>query len=206
MAFFSYLSPKCKSEKKSPIHRFGVFAVESIRRGELIAAWGGHIMTAKQRAMLPKEILDIDYSVQIHEDLYLSPKAIEELDEAEFFNHSCSPNAGVKGQILLVARRDVQEGEEICFDYETTDAEGMNFLCHCGSAECRKIITGEAWKDPAFQKKNEGFFSWYLQEKINEYNKGQEKRFIEFAKVYRNYKHRNDSKEKNCTEGEVFQP
>jgi uncharacterized protein len=205
MAFFSYISPKCKSEKKSPIHRFGVFATESIRRGELIAIWGGHIMTAKQRAMIPKEILDIDYSVQVHEDLYLGPKAIEELDEAEFFNHSCFPNAGVKGQILLVARRDIQEGEEICFDYKTTDTEEMNFLCQCGSTDCRKTITGEAWKDPAFQKKNEGFFSWYLQEKINAYNQEQEENFIAFAQRYRGLKHRNSSKEKGCTEGGAFQ-
>ncbi len=166
MAFSSYLSPKCKAEKKSLIHRFGVFATESIQRNELIAIWGGHIMTAQQIAMLPKEILDFDYPVQVHEGLYLGPKAREELNEAEFFNHSCSPNAGVKGQIILVARRDIQEGEEICFDYETTDTEGVNFLCHCGSVKCRKTITGEAWKDPAFQKEHEGFFSWYLQEKI----------------------------------------
>ncbi len=123
-------------------------------------------MAAKEIAMLPKEVRDFDYPVQIHEDFYLGPKALEELDDTEFFNHSCSPNAGVKGQMLLIARRDIQRGEEICFNYETTDTKGINFLCRCGSANCRKTITGAAWKDPAFQKEHEGFFSWYLQEKI----------------------------------------
>lgn len=183
MAFHSYLSPKCKAERKSHIHRLGVFAREEIRCGELIAIWGGHIMTAQEIATLPKEIRDFDYPVQIHEDFYLGPKEGAELDEAEYFNHSCSPNAGVKGQCILVARRDISAGEEICFDYETTDSGMMNFLCKCGTAECRQNITGESWKNPAFQKKHEGFFSWYLQEKINIYNQEQEKNLLAASKI-----------------------
>lgn len=116
---------------------------------------------------MPKEILDYDYPVQIFDGLYLGPKKAEDLDDSEMFNHSCNPNAGVKGQNILVGRKDIKAGEEICFDYETTDFQGLNIICKCDSKNCRGEITGSSWRDPKFQRRNRGYFSWYLQEKIN---------------------------------------
>jgi hypothetical protein len=37
----------------------------------------------------------------------------------------------------------------------------------CGSPNCRGLITEEDWKIPELQKKYDGYFSWYLQEKID---------------------------------------
>ena len=37
----SFLSEKCEAREVSDIHRFGVFAKEGIKKGELIALWGG---------------------------------------------------------------------------------------------------------------------------------------------------------------------
>jgi hypothetical protein len=162
----SYLSPKCQAAPQSSINRFGVFAKENIQSGELLVIWGGYILNSEEMEKLPSELRD-NYPLQVYDDLYLSPTSVDDLDDAEFFNHSCAPNAGVKGQNILVARREIEAGEEVCFDYETTDSEGVYLLCKCGSPECRKVLHGESWKDPEFQKKNEGFFSWYLQEKIN---------------------------------------
>jgi uncharacterized protein len=152
------------------VHRYGVFAREIIHRGELIAMWGGYVMTTGQVERLPREIQEFDYPVQIYEGLFLGPRSADDLDGAEMFNHSCEPNAGIKGQIMLVARRDIELGEEICFDYETTDSEEMWMLCNCGTPSCRHVINGEAWKDAQFQTRNAGYFSWYLQEKIERYN------------------------------------
>ncbi|MHB8630096.1 MAG: SET domain-containing protein-lysine N-methyltransferase [Aggregatilineales bacterium] len=81
-------------------------------------------------------------------------------------NHSCDPNAGVKGQNVLVARRDIAPGEEICFDYETTDTQGMNFVCRCGSPKCRKRIRGQAWKNRQFQEANWEYLSEYIQRRL----------------------------------------
>lgn len=108
------------------------------------------------------------YPIQIYEGFYLGPKTSEDIDDSEMFNHSCSPNAGVKGSNILVARCDILVGEEICFDYETTDLQDLEFKCECQSNNCRKYINGSSWKDPVFQKQNEGYFSWYIQEKINQ--------------------------------------
>lgn len=112
--------------------------------------------------------MELGYPVQIYEGFYLGPKSAEDLDDAERFNHSCDPNAGVKDQNILVARRDIEVGEEVYFDYETTDIQGLDFACQCGADICRGRITGESWKDPTFRIKNKGYFSWYLQNKIDQ--------------------------------------
>lgn len=167
----SYLSPKCIAQNNSKIHRYGVFAKEDIKRGELIALWGGYIITLDELRKLPKRILDYEYPVQIFENFYLGPKSVKDLDDCEMFNHSCHANAGVKGQNILVARRKIKAGEEVCFDYETTDTQDLKFTCKCGVKNCRGKIDGSSWKNLQFQKKNRGYFSWYIQEKIKKLNK-----------------------------------
>ena len=166
MRVHSYLNPKCEARTDSKIHRYGVFAKEKVNKGEMVALWGGYIMSLKEFKNLPQEVVEFDYPVQIYPGFYLGPKTAEELDDCEMFNHSCDPNAGVKGQNVLVARCDIEPGEEICFDYETTDTEGLDFQCSCSSPKCRGHITGDSWKDPKFQKQNKGYFSWYIEEKI----------------------------------------
>ena len=42
-------------------------------------------------------------------------------DIARFMNHSCEPNAGLSGQVVLVAMRDIRDGEEILYDYAMSD-------------------------------------------------------------------------------------
>ena len=48
-----------------------------------------------------------------------------DLDEpGRLVNHSCDPNAAIREELLLVAIRDIQIGEEIRFDYSTTISDG----------------------------------------------------------------------------------
>ena len=46
-------------------------------------------------------------------------------------NHSCEPNLDVKGQIVFVAIRDIEEDEELSFDYAMTDDQDTEMLCLC---------------------------------------------------------------------------
>ncbi len=39
-------------------------------------------------------------------------------------------------------------------------------VCHCGSPQCRQIITGQDWRRPELQEKYREYMSWYLQQKI----------------------------------------
>jgi hypothetical protein len=41
------------------------------------------------------------------------------------------------------------------------------FECHCGTDHCRKMITGNDWKLPELQRRYKGFFSPYLQRRID---------------------------------------
>lgn len=82
-------------------------------------------------------------------------KHIEPGEFGCFANHSCSPNAHVianydeetnVAEVLMIAIKPIELGEEITFDYATTEStvtpELLRKPCLCGSNNCRKIITG----------------------------------------------------------------
>src|SRR2546426_7192893 len=56
--------------------------------------------------------------------------------------------------------------EELTHDWATTDDDTYEMVCHCGSPQCRKIITGQDWRRPDLQATYREYMSWYLQEKI----------------------------------------
>jgi hypothetical protein len=58
-------------------------------------------------------------------------------------NHSCEPNAYWNADRLL-ARRRIEAGEAITFDYEATEDElATPFRCACGSPSCRgELVRG----------------------------------------------------------------
>ena len=103
--------------------------------------------------------------IQVEDRLFLVPQPI---GPGDYVNHSCDPNAGLSGQIGLVAMRDIDIGEEICFDYAMSDTMPYDeFTCNCGSAGCRSSITGNDWQKTELQKKYAGFFSPHVQRKID---------------------------------------
>lgn len=145
----------------------GVFADRNIKKGERLAIFGGYIMSLEEEKQLPKNIRDLAH--QIDDNFVIGIKEENEIQNVDNFNHSCDPNAGFKGQIFLVAMRDIEAGEEITFDYAMTlgGDEPYSMECLCGKENCRKIITNEDWKNPELQEKYKGYFLWYLEEKIN---------------------------------------
>lgn len=166
----SYITPKA-CVQKSGISGKGVFAQKPISKGEIISIWGGCIVDKKKLCqMARKNFKDIwDYATPVAEGYFLvSEHKKRLLEDDDYFNHSCQPNAGIKGHILMVAMRDIKAGEEITYDYAMTDAGfRYRFRCCCGKESCRKIITSEDWKNPFLQKRYKGYFSWFVQEKIN---------------------------------------
>ena len=160
----SYLSPKV-TVKSSSIQGRGLFALEPIRAGEIVCVKGGHVFTKQRWLQLTEELGPAE--IQIAEDLYIAPTSLEDREGGMIFsNHSCNPNIGVKGQIVFVAMRDIDRGEELTHDWATTDDDDYEMECRCQSTNCRKVITGQDWRKPELQQKYRGFMSWYLQEKI----------------------------------------
>jgi SET domain-containing protein len=166
----SYLSPKC-CVRQSPIHGRGIFAAQGIKKDELIALWGGRVYSLQEVLEIAQKYPHFEtHTVSIYKDFYLGPldTDLTKLDETELFNHSCDPNAGVKGQIVIVARRPIQQGEEVCFDYDTTETAAVPFVCRCRSSRCRGLIDGSAWKDASFRVQHHGYLSWYIEELVRQ--------------------------------------
>ncbi len=137
----------------------------------MIALWGGIVYSAQEVTEIAKQHPYFEtHTVSIYKDFYLGPLDTDatHLDETELFNHSCDPNTGVKGQIVLVARRPILPGEEICFDYDTTEITAVPFVCQCRSPQCRGLIDGGAWKNAAFRAQHQGYLSWYIEELIRQ--------------------------------------
>lgn len=157
----SYLSPKLEARPKT--YGNGIYALEPLIKNELIAVFGGNIYHWDQFTALSDR--ERSLSLQVEENLFLVP---ENIGSGDYVNHCCDPNAGLSGQIVLVAMRDIQPGEEVCFDYAMSDATPYDeFECECGSVHCRGKVTGNDWRLPVLQERYTGYFTPYIQRLIN---------------------------------------
>lgn len=115
----------------------GVFAGEDIRKGKVI-----HVLSGEKMS-LNIFIKKINAGAErIDDPLQIGCREYLDLDEfSRTFNHSCNPNAGLRGQSELFALKDIPEGQEITYDYSTTIAPTVwGMECRCGSRKCRKTI------------------------------------------------------------------
>jgi len=158
----SYLSPKARPVSVGAAGG-GSVAVEAVATGEVVAAFGGRCLTREEFDLLPagQQVR----SVQIDEELFLAGSP--EPEPADFINHSCEPNCGLRGNAVLVALRSIAVGEAITYDYATTDGcDYDEFECACGSTLCRGKVTGNDWMLPDLQLRYRGAFSPYLAARI----------------------------------------
>lgn len=168
----SWVNPKIKI-KDAGQKGIGSFANGSITKGEVIIVQAGQIV-ANERLKEPRLEPFANHCFQVEDDFCICPIELEKekLDGVFQINHSCEPNCGFRGQITLIAIRDIEPGEEITYDYAMTDTnyEGAicpEMRCLCGLNSCRGVVTGEDWKREELQKKYNGYFSRYIQKKIN---------------------------------------
>ncbi|MBI5632354.1 MAG: SET domain-containing protein-lysine N-methyltransferase [Nitrospirae bacterium] len=168
---FSWLNPNLEVRSAGGGDYKSMFARMATKAGERLVIFGGEVFPVVEQIG--------DYGIQIDEDFVINGVSVHSGDYYEdtfFFNHSCEPNAGIKGQIFLVAMRDIAVDEEVTFDYamclhETKGAPPYRMECLCGRTNCRKVITDNDYKIKELQKKYDGYFSWYLQDKIDRLKK-----------------------------------
>lgn len=164
MPNLSYISSKATA-RESSIHGTGLFALAPIAKGEVVCVKGGYIFNRHTLQVMPEWYRAAE--IQIADDLFIGPVNEDERSGSMIFsNHSCEPNIGVQGQIVFVAMRDIEAGEELTHDWATTDDDDYEMACRCGATNCRKVITGQDWRRKDLQEKYRGYFSWYLTEKI----------------------------------------
>jgi uncharacterized protein len=152
---------------ESATHGKGLFAADLIRAGETIMIWGGTLYTRQDLEDIRAgkiKVEEFSYSF-VDEDLLLAAPD-DGLDY--FINHSCDPNIWIVDEVTVVARRDIQAGEEIRGDYAVWEAEPgyVLELCQCGSDLCRQRITGNDWMLPALQERYKGHFLPYISRRI----------------------------------------
>lgn len=120
---------------KSKTHGWGVFASRDIKIGELL-----FIMRGKKVSFLidnQKKADAIDYDiVGLGKNIWLNPRSY-----VAYINHSCKPNAGIRGKIKVVALCDIKKDEEVTMDYSLSESDIFwGFKCSCGVKTCRKSV------------------------------------------------------------------
>jgi uncharacterized protein len=162
----SWITPKATKGGASAIDGRGVHAVEAIAGGEVVAVKGGHIVDGAAVAGLPEAIRDSAFPIAA--DCFLAALTPGEYDGVMMrVNHSCEPNVGMDGNVLLVSMRDIAAGAELTIDYALFLGDpGFAMECRCGTAACRGVVKGTDWMRTDLRERYRGWFSWWLQQKI----------------------------------------
>ncbi|SNS14323.1 SET domain-containing protein [Geodermatophilus saharensis] len=161
----TWITPKAVKGAPSGIAGRGLVAVEPIGQGEVVAVKGGDVVTTAELRSLPERLQNS--AVQITDDLHLVALTDDQYEAVMLFvNHSCEPNVGFAGNVVLVAMRDVDAGEELTTDYALFDDHEDTMECTCGRAACRGRVDGRDWQRPELQERYRGWFSWYLQRRM----------------------------------------
>lgn len=116
----------------------GVFARGDIKRGSVILYLKGTISTQPSK-----------YTIQLGDQRHLNAPAAKNSNDGfdycwEYLNHHCEPNGYINAaDRTLCARRNIEPGEEITFNYLATESElDVPFNCTCGSPNCFGFIQG----------------------------------------------------------------
>jgi D-alanine-D-alanine ligase len=131
--------------------RYGMYALEYIEAGTVIDVHEEqpHVLVSEMHVRknwnAEQQQWFSEYAYPLTDEVFVSWSPDPE--HWKPINHSCDPNAWLEG-LNMVARRDICSGEEITMDYATFYNEKMDdFICHCGTDECRGIIRGADYRE-----------------------------------------------------------
>ncbi|KAJ0976840.1 hypothetical protein J5N97_012314 [Dioscorea zingiberensis] len=132
---------------------YGLKVLEDVCKGQFLIEYVGEVLDLATYEQRQK-----DYASRGQKHFYFMTLNGGEVIDAcakgnlgRFINHSCDPNCRtekwmVNGEVCigLFAIRDIQEGEEVTFDYNYVRVFGAAAKkCVCGSSECRGYIGGD---------------------------------------------------------------
>ena len=122
----------------STIHRWGVYAAESIPANRKVLEYTGERISRRETKKRSERPLNYIFTL----DAYWSIDGSVGGSGAEFINHCCDPNIFsriVRGHILYYSARPIRKGEELTVDYRF-EKHVEKVPCACGSAKCRGTI------------------------------------------------------------------
>lgn len=159
-----WVNDKIKVINDSKIEGVGIFANEKIFTGEIVMIPGGVIVPVSDLVSY-KEVMG-QVGIQIDDNFFLAPTSREEIKKNGAVNHSCNPNLGIDGAIIIKAIKDIEPGEECVIDYAFSYTILDEFECNCGSINCRRKITGGDWKISYLQEKYKNYFADFIKKKF----------------------------------------
>ncbi|KAK7050016.1 histone methyltransferase set1 [Paramarasmius palmivorus] len=114
---------------RSPIHDWGLYAMERISRGEMVIEYVGEVIRAqvadKREKTYERQGIGSSYLFRIDEDLVVDATK--------------KGNLGGEKKIVIYAKQDIELGDEITYDYHFP-FEQDKIPCLCGSAKCRGFL------------------------------------------------------------------
>ena len=157
--------------RRSPIEGLGLFARVPISAGEPIfepgdSSAGAHVIMNDEEFRAYIKTVDRYSASAIGGGLH---RVTTEMTDVDYGNHSCDPNMWPDGpdSVVLVARRDIAEGEEVTSDYVFwTDTAEWRMECRCGASLCRGTLTGEDWRLVALQERYQGHWPRFLEQRL----------------------------------------
>ena len=124
--------------RRSRIHRYGVYAEESIPANRKVIEYTGERVNRREA----KRRSDGKFTYLFAVDNYWTLDGAVGGSGAEIINHSCEPNLVsrvMKGHILYMSLRPIQVGEELTVDYHL-DWNPPVTPCQCGTQRCRGTL------------------------------------------------------------------
>ncbi|HUQ87256.1 MAG TPA: SET domain-containing protein-lysine N-methyltransferase [Vicinamibacterales bacterium] len=120
--------------KKSQLHGFGVFALETINKNKRIVDYAGELISNKQSESREDRYLSKGCIWVFRVNRNWSRDAAVGGNIARFINHSCRPNCWIEVDaktktIWVRAAKQIRKGQELTYDYNT---EGDKVIpCRC---------------------------------------------------------------------------
>jgi uncharacterized protein len=129
--------------KDSPIHGRGGFAKTAIVAGTHIIEYVGERISKSESLRRCEQNNSCIFSLNAEEDL----DGNVAWNPARLLNHSCAPNCEAElhegDRLWIVARREIEPGEEVVFNYGYDLVDYREHPCRCGSAGCVGYMVAE---------------------------------------------------------------
>ena len=136
----------------SPIHKRGLFATADIAAGTDIIQYLGEKISKEESSRRALEWEEkarksgsgLVYIFELDDEWDIDGR--KGRNPARYMNHSCDGNCeaiNYDGEIWIVARKEIKEGEELTYDYGYDMEHFLDHPCECGSDNCIGFIVRE---------------------------------------------------------------
>ncbi|KAF9034739.1 SET domain-containing protein [Hymenopellis radicata] len=134
---------------RSPIHSWGLYALERISKGEMVIEYVGQVVRAqvaeRRERAYERQGIGSSYLFRIDEEEVVD--ATKSGNLGRLINHSCDPNCNAKiipvngvKKIVIYAKVDIELGDEITYDYHFPIEHDNKIPCLCGAVRCRGYL------------------------------------------------------------------